>query len=249
MKKTYLAAIVLMLCCTIIACQKNTEATKKNEPKENPVLKLWAGADSTASLSTWELTGNAFTIISNEHPDIAEATIDHKNITVHAHKPGKTTITLANEQHKQFTLLVWPVNMQSDNPGNWVSVAKDGMKSYVTVKTNDPKLTDSLYNALWATLDDNGNTGMFRFDFTADKVRFAAAKAPHVTKEGTWTYDQLRLTLNYADAKEIYQVIPVQSIYVIELRRTLTEELQQRFPDAGITEVSTHQYWSYRRFL
>ncbi|WP_143019646.1 hypothetical protein [Niabella drilacis] len=242
----YLFARAILLCCVITACQKNTE--EQNLPKETPVLKLWAGADSTTSLSTWELTGNSFTI-SNDHPDIAEVTTDHKNITVRAHKPGKATITLINEQHKQFKLLVRPVDLQSDIPGNWVSVADGSMKSYVTVKTGDPKLTDSLYNVLWKKLEDNGNTGSFRYAFTGNNVRFAAGTTSPINKEGTWTYDRLRLTLSYAGAQETYQVIPLRSIYLIELRSTLTAELQQRFPDAGITEVSTHQYWVYHRFL
>lgn len=240
--------MAILFCCTIIACQKNAGDVKKKESKETPVLKLWAGADSTASLSTWGLSGNSFTI-SNDHPDIAQVTTDHKNITVRAQKPGTATIILTNEQQKQFKLLVRPVDMQSDNPGNWVSVAKDGMKSYVTVKTGNPKLTDSLYNVLWTKMENNGHTGMFTYAFTTNAVFFHATKASPFNKEGTWTYDRLRLTLNYAGTKETYQVIPLQSIYLIELRNTLTEELQQRFPDAGITEVSTHQYWAYHRFL
>ncbi|MBO9593128.1 MAG: hypothetical protein J7599_09465 [Niabella sp.] len=248
MKPTYRSAVVLLFCCAITACQKSTENIKKNKPTDTPVLKLWAGADSTASLSTWGLTGNTFTI-TNDHPDIAQVTTDHKNLKVHAYKPGKATITLTNDQQKQFKVLVQPVDMLSNNPGNWVSAAKDGMKSYVTVITNNQKLTDSLYQALWEKLDDNGVNGMFRYAFTKGQFFFTAAKTPRIDKEGSWTYDQLRLTLNYADSKEIYQIIPLRSIYLIELKRTLTTELQQQFPDAGITEVSTHQYFVYNLFL
>ncbi|MCD2422998.1 hypothetical protein LQ567_09510 [Niabella pedocola] len=246
MKMKYPAVIIL--CCTLIACQKNAGSIKKNGPADPPALRLWAGADSTVALSTWELTGNSFTI-SNDHPDIAQVTTDHKNLKVHAYKPGKATITITNDQQKQFKVLVQPVDMLSNNPGNWVSAAKDGMKSYVTVITNNQKLTDSLYQALWRKLDDKGANGIFRYAFTTGQFFFTAATTPRVDKEGSWTYDQLRLTLTYADSKEIYQIIPLQSIYLIELRRTLTAELQQQFPDAGITEVSTHQYFAYHRFL
>ncbi|MCF3109151.1 hypothetical protein LL912_10210 [Niabella sp. CC-SYL272] len=246
MKKGYLA--IIALCCAAMACQKNAGEIEKNDAKEPPVLKLWAGADSTVPLASLKLTGSAFTV-SNDHPEIAQVTTDGHHLTIRSHKPGKATVLLKNEQQQQFKVLVWPIDMLSDYPGNWVSVAKDGMKSYVTVRTGDQKLTDSLYQALSLKLYDNGVSGTFRYAFTTGQFRFTATKTAHGIKEGTWTYDRLRLTLNYTDAKELYQVIPVQSINVIELRSVLTEALQQQFPDAGITEVSTHQYLAYQRFL
>lgn len=247
MKNKYTAAIVIVLSCILMACQKNGD-TPTPALNGNTTLKLWAGADTTVLLSSLGLTGNAFTV-SNDHTDIARITTDNEHLIIHSYKPGKLTVTLTNEQSKQFKVNVQPIDMQNDNPGNWRSVSGEGMKSYVIVKTANQRLTDSLYNALRTKLDDNGNNGIFRYEFSADHFLFTTAKTPRITNDGTWTYDKLYLTLNYADVKEVYQIIPVRSINFMILKRDLTSELQQLFPDAGVTEVTTHQYFGYSRFL
>lgn len=227
----------------IFSCQKGNEVKKPEPEILFTKIYLWAGTDTTVAISKLKTEGKNFTLHADNN-EVAKVITDGQNITITSYKPGKVNVTLTNEQNKTFKILVQPVDMLGYNIGYWVSISRDGYKSYVTVKTNDQKLTDSLYNALWNKIDDKGAFGRFKYYFEVNKFGFVEGSGSN-GYAGTWGYEKLMLTLSYNDKKELYQVIPIPPylITTIELKKDLTNEIKTLFPDKGVIEVTTHQFF------
>lgn len=221
-----------------VACQK----TNTNIVHEVPTIRLWAGTDSTISLSSLQVDGSVFTITS-DNKDIAGVAINNHNLIIESYKAGIVNIVLTNEQNKVFHIKVQPVDMRAYDIGYWMSFHNEKYTSFVTVKATDTKFADSLYNALQSEIADPDYDGYYRYFFDTDK--FSLLKNHSIIKEGAYVYNKLTLTLSYNNKTEVYKIIPVGSVSPIMLERNLTDEIQRQFPDKGVTEVSTHQYFYY----
>lgn len=213
-----------------------------------PTVRLWAGTDTTVSLSTLKIEGNSFTITVNQN-NIANITTDNKNLMVNSYNTGKVDVTLKNEQGKIYSILVQSIAMRGVGSGSWISISKDDQKSYVIVRATDQKFADSIYNVLLKEINDNGESGFFRYQFYDNHTFsfFSKTKGNYPYKEGSWSYDKLRLTLNANNKNELYQIMPIPPypLTFIELKKDLTDQLSQQFPDKGITNISTHQFFVY----
>lgn len=252
MKMFKLFVLILVFASLFYSCKKDTNDNEKPLPPDSiiPTVSLWAGTDTTIALSTLKIDGNIFTI-SSDNNDIARVTTDNKNLVVNSYKPGKVNVVFKSDQNKTFHILVQPITMRGVSGGEWLSVSKDAYKAHVTVKASDQKFADSLYNALLGEIDDKGEAGLIRYKFYHNNTFsfFNKLKGVYPFKEGTWTYDKLQLTVKYDNKKETYQIIPIPPYPVsfIELKRDLTNQIQQQFPDKGVTEVITHLYLFYYR--
>ena len=240
--------IIILLLISLISCIKGGDDTVSPLPEIKTVISLWAGTDTAVSISSLKVEGNTFTVTSANR-DIAQITIDNKNLLVSSYKVGKVDVILKNEQGKIYRFLVQPIAMRGVSSGSWISISKDDQKSYVTVRATDQKFADSIYNVLLKEINDNGESGFFRYQFYDNLTFsfFSKTKGNYPYKEGSWSYDKLRLTLNANNKNQLYQIIPISPypLTFIELKRDLTDQLSQQFPDKGITNISTHQFFVY----
>lgn len=208
---------------------------------ENKSISIWEGEASHISIET-ELTHCDYTLLS-EDPQIATAIFDEMGINIITYKSGKTMIRLMDNDKILCKIHVYVKYFNSPEIVDWGIPLKDYPNCPgVIIKAAELKILPQIEKELREESEPFiGAT----YTFDRDTRIFTMKNISEVYYEGTYQWDLTSLTLTCNGKTTKYGFGFARGItrdgYVIQADKT--QEYQQRYPDAGITEVKVNHIW------
>lgn len=232
--------LIICLCLSSSACSEE----QADEPEKKEVS-VWAGETKHVSIET-DLTHYNYTLKS-ENEEIATAIMNNNtqaSIYVITHKKGKTMIRLIDiDNNKILCEITVYANYFGSPEIIDCGIPQEGYPGYpgIFVKAKDVETLKNIENELWT----EGLTliGVI-YSFNRDTQKFTMKTDAGIFYEGTYEWDITSLTLIHNNKIEKYGfqfAIGMMNRYLIQVDKT--EEYQQRYPDAGITEVKVNRIW------
>lgn len=226
----FLHALIFVL--LFLSCKKN----KEPDPTfpDNKTIVLWAGQDTAITISGPLLT---YTVTSDDE-EVAHAVVANNRVTISTDVPGNTILRLKDETNRTIELKVYAKHMA----GKWYRAEGTlRMPPKVEVTSNDPAFTETLKNGLMEeALKPVGVYYMLELRGPSP-MSFREILSGTLSREGTYTYRNLTLTMVYNGVTTVYRVIPVDGGNV-GLEQDMTATYQQLHPLKGITKVTVIKY-------
>lgn len=214
----------------------------KEEPyePEKKSISIWEGETSHISIET-DLTHCNCTLQS-EDQEIATATIDKIGICIITHKSGSTMIRLLDNDKILCEIYVYVKYFDSPEIID-CGIPLEGNPGYpgITIKATDLRIPPEIEKELREESKPFiGST----YTFNQNTKKFTIETYSGISYEGSYEWSLTFLTLMHDGKKEKYGFKFATGMsygYIIEADKT--EKYQQRYPDAGITEVKVNHVW------
>lgn len=212
------------------------------EPEKKTVT-IWEGETSHVIIDT-DLTQYNYRLES-KNQEIATATLDDMGIYIITIKSGSTTIRLIDTVNNKTVceIYVYVKYFNSLEINDWGIPLKEGSPGYpgIIVKTTDFNIQKEIENELWERcIPYVGAIYTFNHKTRIFKMKTLSG----ISHEGTYEWNLTSLTLMYDGKKEKYGFSFATGMihgYIIQADKT--EEYQQRYPHADITEVKVKHVW------
>lgn len=215
----------------------------KEEPyePEKKSISIWEGETSHISIET-DLTRYNCTLQS-DNQEIATAIIDKMGICIITHKSGSTMIRLLDNDKILCEIFVYVKYFGSPEIIDWGIPLKEGNPGYpgITIKATDLRIPPEIEKEL---REESKPFISAIYTFNQSTKKFTMKTSPEIFYEGTYEWSLTSLTLIYNNKIEKYGfkfATGMEKGYIIQADKT--EKYQQRYPDAGITEVKVNHVW------
>ena len=229
--------LFVLLCTSSYGCSE--EQTYEVEKRS---VSIWEGETSHAIIET-DLSQHNYKLES-EDQEIATATFDEMGVCIATYKSGSTMIRLIDVDNNKIAceIYVYVKYFNSPEIANW-GIPLEGHPGSpgIIIKAIDLRIPPEIEKELrekekpfiGATYTLNQKTK--KFTMKTDSGIF---------REGTYEWNITSLALTYDDKTEKFGfkfATGMSHGYILQSDKT--SEYQQRYPDAGITEVKVNHVW------
>ncbi|SHL45768.1 hypothetical protein SAMN05444266_103396 [Chitinophaga jiangningensis] len=218
-----------------------------NDPEVKPIIPIsaynvsvWAGKDTSLTILDTAVTGLKLT---NSNETLATAKLEGRKILISGLIEGAVTLTLsAVGDERQGGVTVKVLGLQGG--GGWRRVDRnDKFPLTITVQATDAAFAEQLKKQLTDEVLGKVTEGPAYLVFNGTSSgKFMEARGSKPTREGNFTFQQLKLTLNPGTTPELYTIVP-QSPTTIKMVRDRTAEFIAANPDKGIQLVKIESFW------
>ena len=189
---------------------------------EKKSVSIWEG-DTWHVIIETDLTEHNYRLES-ENQEIATAILDEMSVCITTYKSGSTMIRLIDTDNNKIAceISVYVKYFNSPEIVNW-GIPLKGNPDYpgVIIKAVDLRIPPEIETKKLTMKTDSG-----------------------IFREGTYEWNITSLTLMYDDKTEKFGFkFATKMSYGYILQSDKTAEYQQRYPDAGITEVKVNHIW------
>ena len=216
----------------------------KEEPyePEKKSISIWEGETSHISIKT-DLTHCNCTLQS-EDQEIATATLDEMGVCIATYKSGSTMIRLIDTDNNKIVceIYVYVIYFNSSEIINW-GIPFEGHPGSpgIIIKAIDLRIPPEIEIELREK--EKPFIGA-TYTFNQETKKFTMKTDSGIFKEGTYEWNITSLTLMYDNKTEKFGFkFATGMSYGYILQSDKTVEYQQRYPDAGITEVKVNYIW------
>lgn len=229
--------IIVLLLASAYGCSE--EESHKVEKKS---ISIWEGDTRHVFIET-DLTEHNYKLES-ENQEIATATLDEIGVCIATYKSGSTTIRLIDTDNNKVAceISVYVKYFNSPEIVNW-GIPLKGSPDYpgVIIKAMDLRIPPEIEKELREK--EKPFIGAI-YTFNQKTKIFTMKTDSGIFREGTYEWDITSLTLMYDDKTEKFGFkFATGMSYGYILQSDKTSEYQQRYPDAGITEVKVNYAW------
>ena len=230
--------LIVWLFMSLCSCSEE----QPYEPEQKAIT-LWTGETGYVNIES-DVTHCNYTL-NTHNQEIVSATVhdEKKSVYIIAHKPGKTTIQLVDTDNNKILCEIAATINHFGSPEitEW-GIPQDGQPGSpgIIVKAKDTDIQKKIEHEL-RTESLVFVFAIYSFDWN---TKFTLTTESGLFYEGTYEWDFTSLTLRYDNKVEKYGFKFSDEMingYVIQANKT--EEYQQRYPDAGITEVKVNRVW------
>ena len=209
---------------------------------EKKSVSIWAG-DTWHVIIETDLTEYNYRLES-ENQEIATAILDEMSVCITTYKSGSTMIRLINTDNNKIAceISVYVKYFNSPEIVNW-GIPLKGNPDYpgVIIKAVDLRIPPEIEIELREK--DKPFIGA-TYTFNQETKKFTMKTDSGIFREGTYEWNITSLTLMYDDKTEKFGFkFATKMSYGYILQSDKTAEYQQRYPDAGITEVKVNHIW------
>ena len=211
---------------------------------EKKSVSIWAG-DTWHVIIETDLTEYNYRLES-ENQEIATAILDEMSVCITTYKSGSTMIRLIDTDNNKIAceISVYVKYFNSPEIVNW-GIPLKGNPDYpgVIIKAVDLRIPPEIEIELREK--DKPFIGA-TYTFNQETKKFTMKTDSGIFREGTYEWNITFLTLMYDDKAEKFGFKFATGIslgYGYILQSDKTAEYQQRYPDAGITEVKVNYIW------
>ena len=211
---------------------------------EKKSVSIWEGVTSHIIIET-DLTEHNYKLES-ENQEIATAILDEMSVCITTYKSGSTMIRLIDTDNNKIAceISVYVKYFNSPEIVNW-GIPLKGNPDYpgVIIKAVDLRIPPEIEIELREK--EKPFIGA-TYTFNQETKKFTMKTDSGIFREGTYEWNITSLTLMYDDKTEKFGFKFATGIslgYGYILQSDKTAEYQQRYPDAGITEVKVNHIW------
>ena len=211
---------------------------------EKKSVSIWEGVTSHIIIET-DLTEHNYKLES-ENQEIATATLDVMGVCIATYKSGSTMIRLIDTDNNKIVceIYVYVIYFNSSEIINW-GIPLEGHPGSpgIIIKAIDLRIPPEIEIELREK--EKPFIGA-TYTFNQETKKFTMKTDSGIFKEGTYEWNITSLTLMYDDKTEKFGFKFATGIslgYGYILQSDKTAEYQQRYPDAGITEVKVNYVW------
>ena len=206
---------------------------------EKESVSIWEGDTRHVIIET-DLTEHNYKLES-ENQEIATATLDEMGVCIATYKSGSTMIRLIDTDNKKIACEIYVYVKYFNSPEiiNW-GIPLKGNPDYpgVIIKAVDLKIPPEIEVELREK--EKPFIGA-TYTFNQETKKFTMETDSGIFKEGTYEWNITSLTLMYDNKTEKFGFkFATGMSYGYILQSDKTVEYQQRYPDAGITEVKAN---------
>ena len=230
--RIYIFLFITLLLISSYGCSEEQpyEVEKKS-------VSIWEGVTSHIIIET-DLTEHNYKLES-ENQEIATATLDVMGVCIATYKSGSTMIRLIDTDNNK---IVCEIYFNSSEIINW-GIPFEGHPGSpgIIIKAIDLKIPPEIEIELREK--EKPFIGA-TYTFNQETKKFTMKTDSGIFKEGTYEWDITSLTLMYDDKTEKFGfkfATGMSHGYILQSDKT--SEYQQRYPDAGITEVKVNYVW------
>ncbi len=231
--------LIVLLLASSYGCSK--EETYEVEKKS---VSIWEG-DTWHVIIKTDLTEHNYKLES-ENQEIATAILDKMSVCITTYKSGNTMIRLIDADNNKIAceISVYVKYFNSPEIVNWGIPLKDNPNYQgVIIKAVDRRIPPKIEIELREK--DKPFIGA-TYTFNQKTRKFTMKTDSGIFKEGRYEWSTTSLTLMYDDKTEKFGFKFTTGIllghgYILQSDKT--SEYQQRYPDAGITEVKVNYIW------
>ena len=204
---------------------------------EKKSVSIWEGVTSHIIIET-DLTEHNYKLES-ENQEIATATLDVMGVCIATYKSGSTMIRLIDTDNNK---IVCEIYFNSSEIINW-GIPLEGHPGSpgIIIKAIDLRIPPEIEIELREK--EKPFIGA-TYTFNQETKKFTMKTDSGIFKEGTYEWNITSLTLMYDDKTEKFGfkfATGMSHGYILQSDKT--SEYQQRYPDAGITEVKVNYVW------
>ena len=208
---------------------------------EKKSVSIWEGVTSHIIIET-DLTEHNYKLES-ENQEIATATLDVMGVCIATYKSGSTMIRLIDTDNNKIVceIYVYVIYFNSSEIINWGIPLEGHPGSPGIIKAIDLRIPPEIEIELREK--EKPFIGA-TYTFNQETKKFTMKTDSGIFKEGTYEWNITSLTLMYDDKTEKFGfkfATGMSHGYILQSDKT--SEYQQRYPDAGITEVKVNYVW------
>ena len=209
---------------------------------EKKSVSIWEGVTSHIIIET-DLTEHNYKLES-ENQEIATATLDVMGVCIATYKSGSTMIRLIDTDNNKIVceIYVYVIYFNSSEIINW-GIPFEGHPGSpgIIIKAIDLRIPPEIEVELREK--EKPFIGA-TYTFNQETKKFTMETDSGIFKEGTYEWNITSLTLMYDNKTEKFGFkFATGMSYGYILQSDKTVEYQQRYPDAGITEVKVNYIW------
>ena len=209
---------------------------------EKKSVSIWEGVTSHIIIET-DLTEHNYKLES-ENQEISTATLDVMGVCIATYKSGSTMIRLIDTDNNKIVceIYVYVIYFNSSEIINW-GIPLEGHPGSpgIIIKAIDLRIPPEIEIELREK--EKPFIGA-TYTFNQETKKFTMKTDSGIFKEGTYEWNITSLTLMYDDKTEKFGfkfATGMSHGYILQSDKT--SEYQQRYPDAGITEVKVNYVW------
>ena len=230
-------AIFLLIASLFISLYGCSEEQPYEVEKKS--VSIWEGMTSYVIIET-DLTQHNYKLES-ENQEIATAILDEMSVCIATYKSGNTMIRLIDTDNNKIACEIYVYVKYFNSPEiiNW-GIPLKGNPDYpgVIIKAVDLRIPPEIEVELREK--EKPFIGA-TYTFNQETKKFTMETDSGIFKEGTYEWNITSLTLMYDNKTEKFGFkFATGMSYGYILQSDKTVEYQQRYPDAGITEVKVN---------